>query len=158
MTTANAVIQFWLAYKDTISARLPNDALMSHDIMRTSTSNFSFNFIFSCLSHGSTPTETISYLGLGQTGTDHALLSGATSSQWKQGGLAARLFFKKKKKHSRIKLMIFRLHKATLLLVVWLLPGGFSVRAWLVMPVGGSWRVYVVVVEGVLGLVLLLVM
>lgn len=70
--------------------------------MRTSTSNFSFNFIFSCLSHGSTLTETISYsywaYGLGQTkifGTDHALLSGATSSQWKQGGLAAACLFKK---------------------------------------------------------------
>lgn len=37
-------------------------------------------------------------------------------------------------------------------------PAGFSVMAWLVTPVGGSCRVYVVVVEGVLGLVLLLVM
>lgn len=37
-------------------------------------------------------------------------------------------------------------------------PAGFSVRAWLVTPVGGSCRVYVVVVEGVVGLVLLLVM
>lgn len=36
-------------------------------------------------------------------------------------------------------------------------PAGFSVRAWLVTPVGGSCKVYVVVVEGVLGLVLLLV-
>lgn len=38
-------------------------------------------------------------------------------------------------------------------------PAGFSGRGWLVTTVGGSCRVYVVVVvEGVLGLVLLLVM
>lgn len=61
-------------------------------------------------------------------------------------------------KHSGIHLLIFRLDKATLPLVAGLLPAGFSVSAWLVMPVGGSCRVYVVVVEGVLGLVLLLVM
>lgn len=67
--------------------------------MGTSTSKFSFKFIFSCLSHCSTLTETISYsycaYGFGKTkifGTSHALLSGATSRQWEGGGSAARLF------------------------------------------------------------------
>lgn len=82
----NAVIKFELAYEDAVIACLPNDALMSHKVVRTSTSNFSLSF-FNLLPSFINISFSFCAYGSGQTihfGTAHPLFSGATSSQWKQ--------------------------------------------------------------------------
>lgn len=131
MTISNTVIKFWLTPTDTISVRLPDDALMSHGIMGN---DYTFNFCFSACR-----TAVHEMWWLKSFPDKYRLLAFSACSLISSNFQSVQ---RREAQERNIKLVIFRLHKATLWPVVSYLQGSLWGPGWWcqwVAPGGCRW-------------------